>query len=80
MINRLDPYTTWPLYFNFAENYFIDAKEREAMRQQHPNLDESPESEKMITDLLNKRYPGYGERLKRINPDAVIRLCKDNTD
>ena len=59
---------------NFAENYFIRSKEIDAVRQQHPHLDESPESEKIIMDALEKRYPGYKGRIKSITPDAVGKL------
>lgn len=59
---------------NFAENYFISSKEIDAVRQQHPNLDESPESEKIIMDALEKRYSGYEGRIKSITPDAVGKL------
>jgi CubicO group peptidase (beta-lactamase class C family) len=59
---------------NFAENYFISSKEIDVVYQQHPNLDESPESEKFIMDALEKRYPGYGNRLKSITPDIVGKL------
>jgi len=61
---------------NFAENYFITAREREVVRQQHPNLDESPESEKIIMDVLEARYPGYGHRIQCIEPDVVTYLRK----
>jgi hypothetical protein len=59
---------------NFAENYFISSKEIDTLRQQHPDLDESPKSEKVIMDMLEKRYPGYESRIKSISPDAMGKL------
>ena len=59
---------------NFAENYFITSRISETIRQEYSNLDESLESEKIITNALEKRYPGYGDRLKCIEPDVVTNL------
>lgn len=59
---------------NFAEDCFIDSKERAAVRNQQRDLDESPESEKIITDALEKRYPGYRDRIKCTLPDVVTHL------
>ena len=61
---------------NFAENYFITSRISETIRQEYSNLDESPESEKIIMNALEKRYPGYGDRLKCIEPDVVTNLKK----
>jgi CubicO group peptidase (beta-lactamase class C family) len=61
---------------NFAENYFITSRIREIILQEHSNLDESPESEKIIMNSLEKRYPRYGDRLKCIEPDIVTTLNK----
>ena len=61
---------------NFAENYFITSRISETIRQEYSNLDESPGSEKIIINALEKRYPGYGDRLKCIEPDVVTNLKK----
>ncbi len=61
---------------NFAENYFITSRISETIRQEYSNLDESPESEKIIMNALEKRYPGYVDRLKCIEPDVVTNLKK----
>lgn len=59
---------------NFAEDCFIDSKERDAVRQHHPHLDTSPNSENIITKALEKRYVGYGDHVKSIHPDVVASL------
>lgn len=61
---------------NFAANYFITSRISETIRQEYSNLDESLESEKIIMHALEKRYPGYEDRLKCIEPDVVTNLKK----